>query len=246
MSNTVNSSLRSIWVIAQKELNTFFDALIAYVLFIVFLGFTGFFTWIYGGNDIFFLGQASLQAFFDIALWTLFFFIPALTMRLIAEEKKSGTIELLLTKRISSLEIILGKFLGSWLLIGTTLLFTLSYYLTISRLGNIDHGATLCGYLGLLMMSATYISIGIFASSLTNNQIIAFLLAIVIGIFFHLIFGILANGMTGWLGDLLHMLSLSPHFESMSRGVIDTKDLVYFSSIVALFLYLATLQISKR
>lgn len=238
--------MNPVWIIAQKELRTFFDSLIAYVLLVIFLGFTGFFTWMYGGSDIFFMGQASLQAFFGIAQWTLFFFIPALTMRLIAEEKRSGTIELLLTKRIANRDVVVGKFLGTFLLIALALAFTIPYYISVARLGEIDHGATICGYLGLLLMSGAYISIGIFASSVTNNQIIAVLLALIIGIFFHLLFGIIASGMTGWLGELFDTLSLYRHFESMSRGVIDSKDVIYFLSITALGLFLAERQIAKR
>lgn len=238
--------MNPIWIIAKKELSTFFDSLIAYVLLVIFLGFTGFFTWIYGGNDIFFMNQASLQAFFAIAQWTLFFFIPALTMRLIAEEKRSGTIELLLTKRITNRNVVVGKFLGCFLLILIALAFTIPYYISVARLGNVDHGATICGYLGLLLMSGAYISIGIFASSITNNQIIAFLMALVIGIFFHLLFGIVASGMTGWIGELFDTLSLYRHFESMARGVIDSKDVIYFLSITGLGLYLAELQLTKR
>ena len=238
--------MNPVWIIAQKELRTFFDSLIAYVLLVIFLGFTGLFTWMYGGSDIFFMGQASLQAFFGIAQWTLFFFIPALTMRLIAEEKRSGTIELLLTKRITNRDVVVGKFLGTFLLIALALAFTIPYYISVARLGDIDHGATICGYLGLLLMSGAYISIGIFASSTTNNQIIAVLLALIIGIFFHLLFGIIASGMTGWLGELFDTLSLYRHFESMSRGVIDSKDVIYFLSITALGLFLAERQIAKR
>jgi ABC-2 type transport system permease protein len=113
-------------------------------------------------------------------------------------------------------------------------------------LGNIDHGATLCGYLGLMLMSAAYISIGLFASSITNNQIVAFLLALSIGVFFHFLFDIIASGLTGWMGEFFNMLSISSHFDSISRGLVDTKDLLYFASIIVLGLFLAEWNISKR
>ena len=232
--------------IAKKEIRSFFDSLIAYILLIAFLGFTGFFTWLRGNGDIFFRKQADLDVFFGVAMWTLFFFIPAITMRLIAEEKKSGTIELLLTKAVTNWQVVFGKFLAALALVGIALLFTLIYYVSVSRLGNFDHGATICGYLGLILMSGAYIAIGLFASSLTNNQIVAFLVALLIGICFHFIFGIIGQGMSGWLGELFNTLSLGTHFNSIIRGVLDSKDLIYFISITALGLILSEQMISKR
>lgn len=237
--------MKKIWVITKKELKSFFDSLMAYIMIVVFLGFSGFFTWLYGG-DVFFVNQATLQSFFGIAYWTLFFFIPALTMKLIAEEKKTGTIELLLTKPITDWHVVTGKFLSTLLLIGITLALTLPYYITISKIGPVDHGAVWSGYLGLMLMSATYISIGIFASSITNNQIISFLFALLIGLFFHIIFNVLASNFTGFLGEIFNYLSLSTHFESISRGVIDSKDIIYFLSIIFLGLFLSEANLSKR
>ena len=140
--------MKTIWIIAKRELNSFFDSLIAFIMIILFLGFSGFFTWI-SGSDIFMIGQASLQSFFSIAYWTLFFFIPALTMRLIAEEKKTGTIEMLLTKAVTDRQVILGKYLATLILIAIALLFTLPYVITISKLGDIDTGGVICGYPGI-------------------------------------------------------------------------------------------------
>ncbi|MBL7872372.1 MAG: ABC transporter permease subunit [Cyclobacteriaceae bacterium] len=237
--------MHAIWVIAKRELGSFFDSLIAYILLILFLGFSGFFTWLFG-SDIFFVGQASLQSFFNIAFWTLFFFIPALTMRLLAEEKKTGTIELLLTKAVTDREVVIGKFLSTLVLVAIALAFTLPYVVTLANIGNIDYGEIFSGYLGLLLMSAAYISIGLYASSITSNQIVAFLLAMLIGLFFHLIFGVLASNNTGFTGQLLSTLSLSDHFESISRGVIDTRDLIYFLSIISIGLFLSELSLTKR
>lgn len=234
-----------VWTIAKKELNTFFDSLAAYILIIAFLGFSGFFTWI-SGSDIFLRKEADLAVFFSVSKWTLFFFIPAITMKMLAEENKSGTIELLLTKAVTARQVVLGKFFACWLLIAITLLFTISYYFTISRLGNMDHGATLCGYIGLLLMSAGYIAIGLFASSVTNNQIIAFLIALLIGIFFHFIFDMLSFGSSGWTGQLLSSLSASRHFDAISRGVLDSKDLIYFTGLVFCGLYFSELFVTKR
>jgi len=237
--------MRQIWVIAKRELKSFFDSLMAYIMLVAFLGFSGFFTWLYG-SDIFFVNQASLQAFFGIAYWTLFFFIPALTMRQIAEEKKTGTIELLLTKPVSDWQLVVGKFLSTLMLIIISLLLTIPYYITVAKLGPVDHGVIWSGYLGLVLMSAAYISIGLFASSISNNQIVSFLLALFIGIFFHIIFGILASNFSGFAGNILNYLSLSTHYESISRGVIDTKDLIYFLSIIFLGLVGTESMVAKR
>ncbi len=237
--------MKQIWIITKRELGAFFNSLIAYVILILFLGFSGFFTWLFG-SDIFMVGQASLRSFFSIAYWTLFFFIPALTMRLLAEEKRSGTIELLLTKAVSDREVVLGKFLSTLILIIIALAFTLPYIITVTNLGNLDLGAVICGYLGLVLMSGVYISIGLFASSITHNQIIAFLTALFMGLFFHLIFDILANSFTGFIGQVFNYLSMTVHFESISRGVIDSRDLIFFISLMILGLYFAELSLSRR
>lgn len=238
--------MKPAWIIAKRELNAYFDSLIAYFIIVLFLAFSGFFTWLAGNGDIFFRKQADLNVFFGVAKWTLFFFIPALTMRQLAEEKKTGTIELLLTKAVTDRQVVFGKFLSCFLMVAITLALTLPYYITITYLGKVDHGAIWSGYLGLLLLSAAYISIGLFASSITSNQIVAFLLALSIGIFFQFLFEVIAGGMTGFIGELFSTLSLSMHFESISRGVIDTKDLIYFLSIVVLGLYLSEISISKR
>ena len=233
------------WIIAKRELRSFFDSLMAYVIIVLFLGFSGFFTWLFG-SDIFLVGQASLQSFFGISFWTLFFFIPAITMGLLADEQKSGTIELLVTKPVSDWQIIAGKFLAAFLLICITLLLTLPYYITVANIGKIDHSAVLMGYLGLLFMSASYLSIGLFTSSITNNQIIAFLAALFIGIFFQLIFGLVSSSSGGWFANLLGNLSMATHYESMARGVIDSKDIIYFLSIIFAGLLGTELVMSRR
>ncbi|MAT58597.1 MAG: ABC transporter permease subunit [Melioribacteraceae bacterium] len=237
--------MKSIWIIAKRELNSFFDSLIAYILLVVFLGISGFFTWLYG-SDIFFVGQATLQPFFSIAYWTLFFFIPALTMRMLAEEKKSGTLELLLTKSISDWQVVLGKFTAVLMLIVIALLLTLPYYFTIASLGPIDHGAVWLGYFGMILMSMTFISIGLFASSITNNQIVSFLLSLFVGVFFLIIFDVLAGSFTGETGQFFSYLSLATHYDSISRGVVDSKDVIYFLSITFFGLLLAESILSKR
>jgi ABC-2 type transport system permease protein len=234
-----------VWVIASRELKSFFDSLMAYIMLILFVGFSGFFTWLYG-SDIFFIRQASLQVFFGIAYWTLFFFIPALTMRLLAEETRTGTIEMLLTKPISDWQVVLGKFTSVMILILIALALTIPYYITVARLGPIDHGATITAYIGLILMSAAYVSIGLFASSISSNQIIAFLFALLISISFHIIFEVLSFSLKGTIGSVMQYLSLSNHFSSISRGVIDSKDLVYFLSIAFLGLVGTEAMLTKR
>jgi len=237
--------MRAIWTISRRELQSFFDSLMAYIMLIAFLGFSGFFTWLFG-SDIFFIKQASLQSFFSIAYWTLFFFIPALTMRQFAEENRSGTLELLLTKPVSDWQVVLGKFFSTLLLILIALALTLPYYITVASLGPIDHGAVWTGYLGLILMSAAYISIGIFTSSVSTNQIVSYLLALFIGIFFQIIFSMLANNFSGFLGELLNFLSVSSHFDSISRGVIDSKDLLFFLSLIFFGLILTEANLAKK
>lgn len=237
--------MHAIWIIAKRELDSFFDSLIAYIMLVLFLGFSGFFTWLLGA-DIFLVGQASLESFFSVGYWTLFFFIPALTMRLLAEEKKTGTLELLLTKAVTDRQVVLGKFLAAFLLVLLALAFTFPYVVTISRIGDMDAGQVLCGYLGLVLMSAMYISVGLFASSITSNQVVAFLTALFIGLFFHILFGIIAQQFSGWLSQVFETLSLTNHLESISRGVVDTRDLIYFISLTFIGLFLSEYTLVKR
>jgi ABC-2 type transport system permease protein len=237
--------MRTIWIITKRELAGFFDSFIAYIMLGLFLGFSGFFTWLYG-NDIFMVGQANLRIFFAIASWTLFFFIPAITMRMLAEETKTGTLELLLTKSVSDRQLVLGKFLASFLLVCVALAATLPYIITIANIGNLDNGGTICGYLALILMSMVYTAIGIFTSSITSNQIVAFMSALLIGLFFHIIFDVLASNFTGFFGILFDQLSLQTHFESISRGVLDSQDLIYFISVALLSLFMAEWSLSKR
>lgn len=232
-------------IIARRELNSFFDSLMAYILLIALLGFSGFFTWIYL-SDIFFINQATLEGFFGIAYWTLFFLIPALTMRSLAEEVRMGTLELLLTRPINEWHIVVGKFISVMLLVLIALAFTMPYYITVANLGPIDHGAVISGYLGLILMSAVYTSIGIFASSISNNQIVAFLLSLFIGIFFHWIFGLVGGHLSGIAGSLLSYLSVQTHYDAMSRGVIDSKDLIYFISVSLMALLAAHTCLQKK
>ena len=235
----------NVLLIAKRELKGFFDSLMAYVLLILFLGLSGFFTWLFGPT-VFSRDQASLSVFFSVAYWTLFFFIPTITMRMLAEENRSGTLEMLATKALDDWQIVTGKFLACWTLVIIALLVTLPYYITIAQLGNIDHGATVGGYLGLLLVSAAYTGIGLFTSSLTNNQIVAVLLALFIGIFFQFLFGLFANTLSGTIGHLFHYLNFNTHYDAISRGVIDSKNIIYLLSIAFLGIFAAQTVLVKR
>ncbi len=235
-----------VWTICKREINAFFDSLTAYIILVVFLAVSGFFTWIGGSGDIFLRGQASLNVFFNIAFWTLFFFIPAITMRMLAEEKRSGTLELLATKPVSDLQIVGGKWLASWLLIVISLLFTLPYYLTVAKLGNIDNGAVISGYFALLLISAAYTSIGIFASGITSNQIVALILSLFICIFFQLIFGLMADVLPTGLANIAEFLDIRFHYSTLIRGIVSLESVVYMLMLTVIGFVLSTASLKKR
>jgi len=235
-----------VWTICKREINTFFDSLMAYIILVVFLGLSGFFTWLPNNGDIFFVGQASLNVFFGAAFWTLFFFIPAITMKMMAEEEKSGTLELLATKPVTDFQIIAGKWLAAWLLVIVSLLLTLPYYITVANLGNIDHGQVFSGYLALILISATYTSIGIFASSLTSNQIVAFILSLFMAFFFQFLFGQMASALPGFLSDIAAYLNVNQHFQTLSRGVVGFANVVYLLTLTLAGFVMATLTLKRR
>ncbi len=232
-------------IIANKEFNSYLDSIGGYIVMVLFLGITGFFTWL-SGNNIFFIGQADLTPFFAVAFWTLFFFVPAITMRSFAEEQNLGTLELLLTHPVSYDQTVMGKFLGAFYLILMTLAFTLIYYLSVALIGPVDHGATVSGYIGLILLSSAYIAIGIYASSLTKNQIVAFLISLGIAIFFQLIFDMIANITHGWISELFRFLSFNTHFQTMARGVIRLDSVLYFFAVIYIALRLAVINLYSR
>lgn len=237
--------MRTIWNICYRDLNAFFSSLAAYILIILFLALSGFFTWLYG-SDIFFVGEANLNTFFNTAFWTLFFFIPAITMRSLAEEKKSGTLEWLVTHPVTDGQIVAGKWLACWLLVLISLALTLPYYITVAYLGPIDHGATIGGYLALLLISAIYIGIGILASSTTTNQIVAYMIALFAGFVFHSLFDLISSTLTGSAATMIAYLGTQFHFENMARGVISFDNVVYATSLTIFALCLATVNLKQR
>lgn len=237
--------MHNTWTICRREVNSFFDSLMAYIIIITFLGLSGVFTWLFG-SDIFFSGQASLTPFFSVSYWLLFFFIPAITMRTLAEERRSGTLELLATKPVTDFEIVAGKWLASWFLVLLSLAPTLIYFVTLTFLGNVDTGAVFGAYLSLALISGVYISIGILASSLTQNQIVAFILGLFMAFFFQLLFQVMVTVVPGWLSGIFDYLSFSSHFQSMSKGVISLGDLVYMISMISLGVILAMTSLKRR
>ncbi len=226
--------MRTVKIIIRKELNTAFNSWSTYIGFLLFFCICGFISWLSSSN-IFYLGQASMMPFFIVISWTTFIMVHTLTMKSIADEKRNGTLELLLTKPIKTHQ-----------LIGIALCMTLPYYFTVATLGHIDIAPVILGYFGLICISACYISIGIFASSLARTAATAFFISLGIGLCFQLLFGILAQQSgNGFIAGLLTYLSIDEHFDSLSRGILDTRDVVYFISVITLFLSLSKFFICK-
>ncbi|MGY0392214.1 gliding motility-associated ABC transporter substrate-binding protein GldG [Bizionia sp. KMM 8389] len=236
------------FAILRKEINAFFASSIGYLVIAIFLVLNGLFLWLFQGDfNILDNGFADMSSFFLLAPWILLFLIPAVTMRSFSDEKKQGTLELLLTKPISLFRIVLGKYLGAFILILLALVPTLIYVYTVYQLGNpignIDFGSTLGSYLGLLFLAAAYTAIGVFASSLTDNQIVAFITAVFLCFFFYIGLEGIADFVSS---NFIDQLGMSAHYKSISRGVIDTRDLLYFVSIIFAFLFFTTRYISTK
>lgn len=227
--------------ILTKEISGFFSSLVAYITMAAFLLVTGLFLWVFPDSSILEYGYAGLDSFFNIAPYIFMFLIPAITMRSLAEEQKDGTFELLATRPVSDLQIVLGKFLASLAIVVLTLFPTLIYYITVYQLGisigNVDTGAVTGSYLGLILLGAAFTSIGLFTSSLGKNQIIAFTLAMFLCFFTFSGFDSLSRiiSMQG-IENFLSSLGINQHYQSISRGVLDSRDLIYFLSFTAVFL----------
>ncbi len=248
---TRNLQLETMKSLFKKEIKLFFGSLIGYLVIVVFLLVTGLFLWVFPGSyNIPENGYATLEGLFSLAPWLYLFLIPAITMRFFADEKRSGTIEILLTRPISDFKIVTAKFLAGLLIVVFSLLPTLLYFLSVYMLGNpvgsIDVGATWGSFIGLFFLATIYISIGIFASSLTENQIVSFILAMALSFLFYLGFEFVAtSGVPFFLEQLLSWFSINSHYQSVSRGVIDLRDLLYFIGMTFLFLYATSLFLRK-
>jgi ABC-2 type transport system permease protein len=232
-----------------RELAGYFNSPVAYVFIVIFLMLLGFFTFNVG--RFYEAGQADLRSFFQWHPWIYLFLVPSVAMRLWAEERRMGTIELLLTYPITLVEAILGKFLAAWVFIGVALLLTFPMIVTVAYLGNPDLGPVFCGYFGSFLMAGAFLSVGALTSSLTKSQVISFILAVVICIFFILagfppVIDMLSGWAPYWLVNLVSDLSFLAHFISMERGVLDLRDLVYFVSVIFFMLYVNGIVIRNR
>ncbi len=232
----------------KKEINNFFASLTGYLVIIIFLFANGLFLWVFHGEfNIFDFQIASLEPLFVLSPLIFLFLVPAVTMRMFAEEKRSGTIELLLTRPLTRWQIIIAKYFAAVILVIFALIPTFVYFFSVNYLGNIDVGGTFGSYIGLFFLAAIYAAIGIFASSLTDNQIIAFILGMVLSFFFYL--GFESVGMLGIKGNIAEFLvdcGINEHYKSMSRGVIDSRDVIYFVGVIFLFNLLTHFVLENR
>lgn len=227
--------------ITKRELRTYFNSPVAYIVITVFMLMAGYLFF----NTLFIEKQAEMRGYFGLAPMLFTFIIPAITMRLLAEEKGSGTLELLITMPVRDWEVVVGKFLAAMGLLAILLGLTLVYAFSLSTIGPIDKGPTYGGYFGLFLMGGAYVAIGVMASAFTKNQIVAFILAFAISFGLYL-FGRIVQIVPPSLQPVISFLSIDGHFESISRGVIDTRDVIYYLSIMAVSLVVATVTLESR
>jgi len=235
------SFINSVGVIFNRELKEYFSTPIAYVFIIIFLILSGIFTFYLG--DFFSRGQADLKPFFTYHPWLYLFLIPALSMRLWAEERKTGTIEFLLTLPITTTEAVIGKFLAAWCFTAIALFLTFPLWITVNYLGSPDNGVIVAGYLGSLLMAGAFLSIGSCFSAITKNQVIAFVLSLVVCLMFILSgFPMVLDLFSGWMPELLlktiSSFSFLTHFKAISQDVIDLRDIIFFASLIVFWLFI--------
>ena len=235
-----------------KEIRSFLTSLLGYVVILIFLAVLGLFLWVFPTDfNVLDYGYANVDGLFIIAPFVFLFLIPAVTMRSFADEKKSGTIELLLTRPLTDMQIILAKYFAALVLIVLALLPALVYYFSVWQLGfpigNIDSGGFWGSFIGLLLLGAAFVAIGIFSSSISENQVVSFLVAIILSAFLYLGFELLYSlELFGPVDLFIKSLGISAHYSSVSRGVIDSRDVIYFFSVIILFLYLTNFVLAKR
>jgi len=236
--------------IILREIKTFFGSIIGYLVIAIFLIINGLLLWVFDSPfNIINTGFADLSPFFELSGYVFIFLIPAITMRSFSDEKRLGTLELLLTKPISVLQIVLGKFLGSFLLVVLAILPTIMYVFVLQTYSlpqnSLDLGSVLGSYFGMLFLIASYTSIGIFTSTLSENQIVAFIISVILCFFFYYGFEALAN-ILGNFKQQIAAFGMENHFISMSRGVLDSRDILYFVSLTAIFLSATVYQLKKE
>ena len=240
------------YALFKKEISNFLSSLIGIMVIVVFLLVTGLFLWVFQSDfNLLSYGYANLDGLFILAPWVFLFLVPAVTMRSFAEENRTGTIEMLLTKPLSDWQIILAKFFAGVVLVFLSLIPTAVYYFSVYRLGlpmgNLDSGGILGSYIGLFLLSASFVSIGIFCSSVTNNQILAFILAVFLCGFLYIGFEFIYSlSLFGAIDLFIQRLGMSAHYSSISRGVVDTRDILYFLSVMVLFLSMTKLVLASR
>lgn len=237
---------RPLWAIFRRELGSYFATPVAYVFIVIFLLLSGALTF-YLGN-LYERGQADLQPFFAFHPWLYLFLVPAIAMRLWAEERKSGSIELLLTLPVRMSDAVLGKFLAAWCFIGFALVLTFPVWVTVNYLGSPDNGVILAAYLGSLLMAGGFLSIGACVSAATRSQVVAFILTVLICFLFLLSgFPLVLDAFSGWapqaVVDAVASLSFMTHFNNLSRGVLDLRDVLYFALVIVFWLTASTLVI---
>jgi ABC-2 type transport system permease protein len=236
----------------RKEISSFLNSLIGYIVIVVFLAIISLFMWVFPGEmNILDAGYANIDTLFIIAPWVFMFLVPAITMRSFADERKSGTIELLLTRPLSDFQIVMAKYLAGVTLVLLSLIPTLVYYISVHLLGNppgnIDTGGMWGSYIGLFFLASGFVAVGVFSSSITENQIISFIVAVFLCFFFYLGFDSISNlALFGKVDAFIIQLGIQEHYISMSRGVIDTRDMVYFISLAAFFLLLTKTVLESR
>ena len=235
----------------KKELRQFFSSLTAYIAIIVFLLLTGLFLFVFPDTSVLEYGYATLEKFFDLAPWILLFLVPAITMRSFADEFRSGTFEILGTRPLTSVQIVLGKYLSCLFIVFCSLLPTIIYAISVQKLaveGGIDVGGTIGSYIGLFFLSAVFTAIGICCSSFTNNAVVAFLVAAFVCFLLYNGFEAISRipALQSGADYYVEMLGIDFHYKSMSRGVIDTRDVIYFLSLIILFLFITNRNLKKR
>lgn len=232
--------MSNILTIAKRELRGYFSSPVAFVFIVIFLLLAGFFTFMIGG--LFERGEASLQSFFVWHPWLYLFLVPAVGMRMWSEERRLGTIELLLTMPITPWQAIVGKFLASWAVVALALVLTFPVVITVNYLGHPDNGVILAGYIGSLLMAGAYLAISAMTSAMTRNQVVSFIVAVVLSLFLILagfppVTNLLVSWAPPWVVEGIASFSVMTHFDSIQKGVVDTRDVLYFLSVMGFSLF---------
>jgi ABC-2 type transport system permease protein len=232
--------MKSIITIAKRELTGYFASPVAFVFIVIFLILSGFFSFMVGG--FFERGQASLESFFAWHPWLYLFLVPAVGMRMWSEERRLGTIELLLTMPVTPWQAIVGKFIASWAVVALALVLTFPMWITVNYLGNPDNGVILAGYVGSFLMGGAYLSITAMTSAMTRNQVVAFIVSVVLSLFLILagyppVTNMLVSWAKPWIVEAIASFSVMTHFEGLQKGVLDSRDILYFLSVIGFSLF---------